>query len=91
MLKKTPASPAKVIASAAAPTDEVIDFERLCALLAQHDGTPVDRRKTSDGPWHVDFARKTYLRALIRYFKGNLRKIASHWDRESEGGARTNA
>jgi DNA-binding NtrC family response regulator len=63
---------------------EVINFENLCALLARSDAIPLDRKKTTELPWHIDYARKTYLRALIRHCRGNLRKIASYWDCDSE-------
>ena len=62
----------------------MINFEALCALLAKNDAIPLDRKKTSELPWHIDYARKTYLKALIRHCRGNLRKIASYWDCDSE-------
>jgi DNA-binding NtrC family response regulator len=63
---------------------EIIDFELLCRTLAASDGEPIARNNTSNCPWHVDYAKKTYMRALIRHCRGNLRKITPYWDRDSE-------
>jgi DNA-binding NtrC family response regulator len=71
-------------AAGADPREDVIDVERLSDLLARSDSIPLDRNRTSDVPWHIDYARKTYLRALIRHFRGNLRKITPYWDCDSE-------
>ncbi|MHC5039665.1 MAG: sigma 54-interacting transcriptional regulator [Planctomycetota bacterium] len=35
-------------------------------------------------PCHIDYARREYLKALIQHHRGNLGKIAKHWDRSSE-------
>ncbi len=43
------------------------------------DGTP-----TCEWPGHVDYARRRYLKALIRHYHGDLARIAPHWDRSSE-------
>jgi len=67
----------------AAPGD-LIDTEKLRALLAQSDSQAVAKGRTTEIPWHIDHAKKTYMRELIRHCNGNLRKIASSWDCDSE-------
>ena len=66
------------------PVKDVIDVEALDRLLAESDSRPVARNDTAGCPWHIDYARKTYLRAVIRHCGGNLRRIASYWDCTSE-------
>jgi transcriptional regulator with GAF, ATPase, and Fis domain len=66
-----------------APGREVIDaplLEKLIGEAGDHPLPPEERLKT---PWHVDHAKRVYLLALIRRFRGNLRKVARHWDRAS--------
>jgi hypothetical protein len=60
----------------------VIDTAELTRLLEENGDVPVG--DTPNCPWHIDYARKVYLQALIRHCKGNLRKIAQHWDCDSE-------
>jgi len=62
----------------------VIDTDLLRSLLEQADSAPVPRDRTTEYLWHIDYAKKTYMRELIGHFKGNLRKIAAHWDCDSE-------
>lgn len=33
---------------------------------------------------HVDYAKREYMKALIKHCSGNLNEIAMHWDRSSE-------
>ncbi len=79
--------------AAAAPTpapppsrgdEPVIDAGALERMLAESDSRPVARNDTAGCPWHIDYAKKTYLRAVIRHCGGNLRRIASYWDCSSE-------
>jgi DNA-binding NtrC family response regulator len=76
-----PAAPPSAPVSA---TGEVIDAARLDDLLSRSDSTPVARNATADCRWHIDHAKKVYLRALIRHCRGNLREITSYWDRSSD-------
>jgi len=69
---------------AARPSGDVIDAARLGEFLARSDSLPVARNDTAGAPWHIDYAKKTYLRVLIRHCGGNLRKITSYWDCDSE-------
>ncbi len=81
----TPAPPPAV----PRPSGEVIDVARLEEFLSRADSLPVARNDTSTAPWHIDYAKRTYLRALIRHCGGNLRKITSYWDCDSERTVRT--
>lgn len=85
LLKHPPeALPRRVSTSPAREaSDGVIDFERLLAELARSDGRPVPKGPRMNCAWHVDYAKRIYLRALIQHFKGNLRKVAKLWDRAS--------
>jgi DNA-binding NtrC family response regulator len=62
----------------------VIDYGKLVQLLAEVDSMPVVKNNASEYPWHIDHAKKTYMQALIHHCKGNLRKIVSYWDCDSE-------
>jgi len=53
------------------------------------DGTPFVKNRGFEYAWHIDHAKKLYMRALIRHCKGNLRKIVSFWDCDSEKTVRT--
>jgi len=77
---------AQVAPKGAAPSlaGDVIDFDNLCTLLSTVDGALVVKSRTTEYPWHIDHAKKIYMRALIRHCRGNLRKIASMWDCDSE-------
>lgn len=67
---------------------EVIDFDRLLQLLEEGGGAVPPAKDRSDCPWHIEHAKKIYLRALISHFRGNLRKITAFWDRASERAVR---
>jgi transcriptional regulator with GAF, ATPase, and Fis domain len=64
--------------------DDVINVGELARLLEASDHIPVARASLSDCPYHIEYAKKTYLRAIIRHCKGNLRKILAYWDCDSE-------
>jgi DNA-binding NtrC family response regulator len=70
--------------SPGASGEEVINYPRLCELLARRNEMPLVRSDTASCPWHIDHAKKTYLRALIQACKGNLREMTAFWDRDSE-------
>ncbi|HXX92499.1 MAG TPA: sigma 54-interacting transcriptional regulator, partial [Planctomycetota bacterium] len=86
---KTEKGRAPLPASAPSSAGGVIDLEKLSAALSEIDAAPVVKSHTTDYPWHVDYAKKTYLRALIRHCKGNIRKIVNYWDCDSEKTVRT--
>jgi DNA-binding NtrC family response regulator len=84
-LRRPAGRPAPAPAPARARQDEeVIDAEALGRLLAESDARPVARNDTANCAWHIDYAKKTYLKAVIRHCGGNLRRIASYWDCSSE-------
>jgi hypothetical protein len=58
-------------------------LDRLLEALAQADGRPVPKALRMNCSWHIDYAKRIYLCALIRHFHGNLRKVAQLWDRAS--------
>ncbi len=79
-----------VAASPGAPEGGgVIDYGRLCQLLAASDSVPLDRKKAAELPWHIENAKKLWLRALIQHCQGNIRRITELWDRRSERALRT--
>jgi len=82
--KSAPAAPAPP-----AEAEGVVDFGNLCRLLARSGSPPAPGADTAECPWHIDFARKTYLRAIIRHCGGNLRRMTGFWDRDSEHTLRT--
>jgi DNA-binding NtrC family response regulator len=86
-LSKSAPKGARRDAPAAAPAgsaDEVINFAKLCEYLARRNELPLVKGDTANCPWHIDHAKKVYLRALIHSCKGNLREMTSYWDRDSE-------
>lgn len=64
-------------------SEGIVDYDRLLEALAKSDGRPVSKSLRMNCSWHIDHAKRIYLRALLHHFKGNLRKVASHWDRAS--------
>ncbi len=78
-LADLPESVAASPAGAAGPGLDDAALERAVAAGPCPDGTP-----TYEWPGHVDYARRRYLRALIRHYHGDLACIAPHWDRSSE-------
>ncbi|HXX94068.1 MAG TPA: sigma 54-interacting transcriptional regulator [Planctomycetota bacterium] len=77
--RSAPAEPAP-----AAPADEVIHAGRLSELLSRRNEMPLVKSDTSNCPWHIDYAKKVYLRALIQACHGNLREMTAYWDCDSE-------
>jgi DNA-binding NtrC family response regulator len=77
---------ATVVGRAARPgagsMEDVIDPSALRRALAA--GPPAPETAAFDWPGHVDYARRAYMRALIRHYRGDLRTIARHWNRSSE-------
>ena len=59
-------------------------FPRYNRLLAEAGDVTVGKKGSADLAWHIDHAKKTYLRVLIEHHGGNLRKIANSWERSSE-------
>jgi transcriptional regulator with GAF, ATPase, and Fis domain len=82
-VSKAPQS-APPIASSDGSPEEVINYSRLCELLARRNEVPLAKSDTANCPWHIDHAKKLYLRALIEACKGNLREMTTYWDRDSE-------
>lgn len=82
--KSKPPAASVVRRSALAAGTEIINYDNLCRALSESDSVPVASGDTTSHPWHVDFAKKTYLRALIQHSGGNLRKILAFWDCDSE-------
>jgi len=60
----------------------VVDADALERVLSAT--APPSGRPPFEWEGHVDYARRKYLQALIRHHRGNLRKIAEHWDKSSE-------
>jgi DNA-binding NtrC family response regulator len=85
-VRRRPAAP---VAPAAAGNEEVIDLPRLCDLLSKSDSVPLDRKRAAELPWHIEHAKKVWLRALIQHCRGNIRRITEHWERRSERAVRT--
>lgn len=83
LLKSKPQSHEQ-ISEGPSPTADVIDFDKLCKYLSSIDSAPIVKSKTTEYPWHIDHAKKMYMLALIQHCNGNLRKIASYWDCDSE-------
>ncbi len=82
--------PTPVSGDQAAPvSDAVIDYAALCRALGEADTLPRAKNDTASHPWHIDYAKKVYLRALIQHCKGNLRRITTYWDCTSERTVRT--
>jgi DNA-binding NtrC family response regulator len=78
--------PASVVGAAAGAAlrvaADVIDAAALRRALAA--GPPSPELASFEWPGHVDYARRAYMRALIRYHRGDLHRIAGHWNRSSE-------
>jgi DNA-binding NtrC family response regulator len=66
------------------PADDVINFSKLCELLAKRHELSFSPKDTAQVPCHIDYAKKLYLRALIQECRGNLREMTTFWDRDSE-------
>ena len=64
------------------PAASVVDDASLERAMSA--GPPAPGTPAHAWPAHVDYARRRYLRALIRHYHGNLSRIAEHWDRSSE-------
>jgi transcriptional regulator with GAF, ATPase, and Fis domain len=62
----------------------VIDEEALARAIRRSPALPPADAPTYSLPSHVDYAKRTYLRALIRESGGDLAFAARHWDRSSE-------
>lgn len=62
--------------------EDVVDPAALRRALSA--APPVPEASSFEWPAHVDYARRAYMRALIRHHHGDLRKIARHWNRSSE-------
>ena len=60
----------------------MVDVAALRRALAGPEPTP--DTEPFEWPGHVDHARRTYLRELIRHHGGRLGEVAEHWDRSSE-------
>ncbi len=72
----------ETVAARGAAAGQTLDdgsLERAISRGPCPGGTP-----THEWPGHVDYARRRYLRALIRHYHGDLARIAEHWDRSSE-------
>jgi len=66
----------------ASQSDEVINRQVLLKVLSAP--RPAEGTETFAWPGHVDYARRAYLEALIERSRGDLRQIATHWNRSSE-------
>jgi hypothetical protein len=57
----------------------VVDYDALRRIVRETN--PLESEGT---PAHIDFAKRTWLKALIWECKGDLPTIARYWDRSSE-------
>ncbi len=71
-----------VAAGAHEGPEKVIDGRALQRALSTVPFSP--ERPTFLWPAHIDHARRTYLSALVKHYRGDLQAIARHWDRTSE-------
>ncbi len=63
----------------------VIEFDRLVNSLKGIDKVTIGKdAKLYEFPWHVEYAKRMYLLALIHHFKGNIRSITNLWENRSE-------
>jgi DNA-binding NtrC family response regulator len=76
--RRTPPSASESLA------EEVINYSKLCKLLARRAELSFSSQDTAKVPCHIDYAKKVYLRALIQECRGNLREMTTFWDRDSE-------
>lgn len=68
----------------AADGEEAIDVERPADLLRESDAVLVDRRRAYAFAWHIDHAKRVYLRALILHCRGNVRRMTGYRERRSK-------
>jgi len=58
-----------------------LDADALARMLAEAPRTAGEA--SFDWPGHVDHWKREFMRALINHHRGNLARIAEHWDRAS--------
>ena len=83
-VREAKAPPRRKNAPAPAAKGRVVDPDELERLLANTHTVPAPGSPTWEIPWHIDQAKKTYLEALIRHCRGNVKKMTAYWDRSSE-------
>ena len=65
--------------------DDVINLPALRTAIANRASSLTSKGEAEhDNPAHIEYAKRTYLAALIDHFSGDLALVARFWDRSSE-------